>query len=112
LAWSENIAPEHTSIQASIKHGLERRSWKGGHLSFVELDRRVAQISKSAVPPISKSAPPLRVWKPALRQTWKSALQFSASTKVRAAPVLACRIFIILKLGGICALCPSEKVFA
>ena len=38
----------------------------------------VAQVSKPAVPPTSKSAPrqfSRRVWKPATRQTWKSALR-------------------------------------
>jgi hypothetical protein len=40
----------------------------------------VAQVSKPAVSPISKSAwramsCGLRVWKPAIQQTWKSALQ-------------------------------------
>jgi tetratricopeptide (TPR) repeat protein len=36
----------------------------------------VEQVSKPALPPISKSASRRRVWKPAPQQTWKSALQF------------------------------------
>jgi hypothetical protein len=35
----------------------------------------VAQVSKPAVPPTSKSASRLQVWKPAARQVWKPALQ-------------------------------------
>jgi hypothetical protein len=42
--------------------------------------KSVAQVSKPAVSPISKSAGrarsnDLRVWKPAIQQTWKSALR-------------------------------------
>jgi len=44
----------------------------------------VAQVSKPAVSPISKSAARdvaggSRVWKPATQQTWKSALQAGAA---------------------------------
>jgi len=43
-----------------------------------EGQRFVAQFSKTAVPPISKSAPRPRVGKPAPQRTWKSALQWVA----------------------------------
>jgi hypothetical protein len=51
----------------------------------------VAQTSKSAVPPISKSArhaksSPKRAWKPAAQQTWKSALRLKAATKADLRP--------------------------
>ena len=44
----------------------------------------VAQVSKPAVSPISKSAGRAtsrgqRVWKPAIQQTWKSALHFESA---------------------------------
>ena len=54
---------------------------------ILTLTRRfVAQVSKPAVSPISKSAVratscALRVWKPAIQQTWKSALQFRGATR-------------------------------
>ena len=50
--------------------------------------RNVAQFSKTAVSPISKSAPRLRVGKPATQQTWKSALQSVAQfSKTAVSPI-------------------------
>jgi predicted dehydrogenase len=48
---------------------------------------RVAQVSQPAVSPISQSPAPetlcdLRVWKPAIRQTGKSALRFTATNNI------------------------------
>ncbi len=47
-------------------------------------NRIVAQVSKPAVSPISKSAASessrgVRVWKPAIQQTWKSSLRNNAA---------------------------------
>jgi hypothetical protein len=60
------------------------------HPASVEHDRRVAQISKSAVPQASSlqdiegivcsaTCLALPIWKSAVRQIWKSALQGEAS---------------------------------
>jgi len=47
-----------------IAAAAEARARPRAHLAIFKIDRRVAQISKSAVSPISKSAPGVRVWKP------------------------------------------------
>jgi hypothetical protein len=59
----------------AAEHG--RGPFAGERICLARSWRRcVAQVSKPAVSPTSKSASPLcrqRVWKPATRQTWKSA---------------------------------------
>ena len=71
---------------------LSSDSWVGAHLDIA----LVAQVSKPAGSPISKSADypkfkgsprfnGLRVWKPAIQQTWKSAALCVRSVETGAA---------------------------
>src|SRR5580658_2462201 len=59
---------------------------------------RVAQVSKPAVPPTSKSATRLQVCKPATQQTWKSALRLTPERARPRAQNLSIRFFLIVLL--------------
>ena len=86
------------------------KTQKTGSSTFLaEPNPRVAQVSKPAVTPISKSANrgfslSLRAWKPATRQTWKSALQAGPPSGQTAAFTLTELLVVIFTLAILGAL--------
>ena len=92
-------------------------------LVLLAVNRLVAQVSKPAVSPISKSAGRrnvgrvglangMRVWKPAIQQTGKSALRAGiATSRILCARSLFVGILALALLSGGCLTSPDRTLF-